>query len=375
MIKFQSADKLSVIDSPLVWTDEKQSLMVKACQELASYHLKNNQDIAKLYCKYNFTPDQLKAPDDLKDIPALGVSAMKKYLLISRPEEKAVLKLTSSGTRGQKTQIWFDQGSLDRVQQMMDGYFDNERFSSPNLSNYVVFGYNPKQAKDLGIAFSENNQLRFAPVNRSYFTLNKDDSDHWVFSKKQTRQIMREYAEEKLPVRIFGMPSFMVEFIEFLGKEQFSFAEESLILTGGGWKAAEDKKISRHQFRQMCSDAFGIPVERIRDGYGMAEHSAPYFECKHHRFHVPVYNRLIIRDPITNKEVPRGEQGLLELISPYNTMMPNLAILSTDWAKIDNEPCNCDWNSPTFTIIGRSGISKHKGCALTADELVKRGVS
>ena len=67
----------------------------------------------------------------------------------------------------------------------------------------------------------------------------------------------------------------------------------------------------------MQSLAFGVPEHRIRDGYGMAEHSAPYFECKKHQLHVPVFNHLIIRDPETMDVLPPGEVGILELISPF----------------------------------------------------------
>ena len=136
---------------------------------------------------------------------------------------------------------------------------------------------------------------------------------------------------------------------------------------------AEDKQVTREAFRSLCFEHFGISDDRIRDGYGMAEHSAPYFECREHRFHVPVYNRLIIREPKTLKVLPKGQKGLLELVTPYNTMMPNLAILSTDWAMIHEDPCPCGVNSPTFQLLGRAGVSQHKGCAISADALVKRG--
>jgi len=104
----------------------------------------------------------------------------------------------------------------------------------------------------------------------------------------------------------------------------------------------------------------------------MAEHSAPYFECREHRFHVAVFNKLIIRDPETMEPLPKGEQGLMELITPFNAMMPTLALLTTDWAIEDAAPCPCGYNAPTFTLLGRAGISKHKGCAIHAEDIVKR---
>jgi phenylacetate-coenzyme A ligase PaaK-like adenylate-forming protein len=131
--------------------------------------------------------------------------------------------------------------------------------------------------------------------------------------------------------------------------------------------------VSRERFRERIETALGIRPENVRDNFGMAEHAAPYIECRHHRFHVPVYNRILIRDPVTMQVSPCGQPGLMELVTPFNAMMPTLAILSTDVAKIDLEPCRCGWTTPTFTLIGRGGLTKHKGCALLAQEIVRRG--
>lgn len=147
---------------------------------------------------------------------------------------------------------------------------------------------------------------------------------------------------------------------------------ESLVMTGGGWKAAEDKKVTREEFRDRVVKALGIPHFRVRDGYGMAEHCAPYMECSEHRFHIPAFCRIFIRHPETMAVQPLGQSGLVELISPWNAMMPNLSVLSTDLGVIDPDPCPCGSNAPTFRILGRAGLSKHKGCAIAADDIVKR---
>ena len=117
---------------------------------------------------------------------------------------------------------------------------------------------------------------------------------------------------------------------------------------------------------------FGHIIGDPAHGFGMAEHSAPYMECDLHFFHVPVYNRILVRDPVTLEVLPAGQTGLLEFITPFNAMMPNLAILSTDLGYLNAEPCACGRKSPTFTLVGRGGIKKHKGCAITATDLVKR---
>lgn len=374
MSAFPKSKAICEIENPCLITDEKCQLMLEACREMATFHFENCPEIKFLYEKHGFKPESLKDYADLEKIPPLGVSAMKRYLMTSLDHKEAVLRLTSSGTKGIKTQIWFDQKSLDRVQRMLDVFLEQERMVSTTPTNYLVFTYDPDDAKDLGIAYTDKNQMRFAPINRVHYALKKNSLDEWVFDKEKALEVLREYAQEPHPVRVFGMPAFLHDFVGMCLKEKatFSLPEGSLMITGGGWKAAEDKMISRDDFREECSQVFGIPTEWIRDAYGMAEHSAPYFECKAHKFHVAVFNKLIIRDPETMKPLPPGQQGLMELITPFNAMMPTLALLTTDWAIEDPEPCECGYNAPTFTLLGRAGIAKHKGCAIHAEDIVKR---
>lgn len=373
MSSFPAATQISGIKNPLDWTTEKVDLMVAGCREMAEFHAEHSPDIRYLYRREKFDPSSVKTEADLERIPFVGVSGMKYYLLTSLPQEEAVLKLTSSGTRGQKTQIWFDQASLDRVQSQLDVLWEQEGLVSDTPTNYLNFIYDPDEAKDLGIAFSVKNEQRFTPIKNSFFTVRKNKDGAWQFDKDRTLKTLREYAAEGLPVRILGIPSFIFELIVALKDEApITLPPHSYMLTGGGWKAAEDKSVTREQFRKMVTEKLGIPDENMRDGFGMAEHSAPYIECNLHRFHIPVYNRILVRDPVTLKTLPPGETGLLEFITPFNAMMPNLAILSTDLGYLDPQPCGCGRNSPTFTLVGRGGLVKHKGCAITAGEIVKR---
>lgn len=370
-LDFPRADALCRIQDPHCWTPEKTGLMVDACRELAMFHGERNPDIAHLYRTQRFDPASIRSEADLARLPMLGVSAMKRFLITSLPHESAALKLTSSGTRGQKTQIWFDAPSLERCQAMLQSQWRQEGLASTRPTNYLMFVYDPEQAKDLGIAFSDKNQQRFAPVHRSEYTIKKDAAGVWAFGADEAVKTLRSYVQEAKPVRLFGMPSFIYELLGNI-QEPIVLPAGSWMVTGGGWKAAEDKTVSRARFRELAAERLGLPLENIRDGYGMAEHCAPYLECRAHRFHVPAFCRVLARDPVTLAPLNPGRVGLLELITPFNAMMPNLAILTTDMGELDAQSCPCGYNSPTFTLAGRGGLAKHKGCALSAGDIVRR---
>jgi hypothetical protein len=345
--------------------------MVGACREMAVFHSRNSRELSAIYRRRRFEPRSIRTEADLKRIPMLGVSAMKQFLLTSLPHERCVLKGTSSGTRGQKTQMWFDAASLDRCQAQLSGLWEAEGLLSHEPTNYLMFAQDPKEAKDLGMAFAVTNQQRFAPAVRVFYAVRQGLTGAWEFRKADTLRALKEFASSGMPLRIFGMPGFIFEFLEEM-REAVRLPAGSWMATGGGWKAAEDKKVSREYFRELAAKMLALPEDNIRDGYGMAEHSAPYMECRKHRFHVPAYSRVFARDPVTLQALAPGQAGLLELITPFNAMMPNLAILSTDMGLIDQGRCHCGYNSPTFTLLGRGGITKHKGCAIHAGEIVRR---
>ncbi len=370
-LNFASAADLCRIPDPHIWSAAKSALMIAACREFAVFHAARSPEIAYLYMRERFDCTSICGENDLSRIPMLGVSAMKRFLITSLPHEQAVLKLTSSGTRGQKTQIWFDASSLERCQAMLESQWRQEGLVSQEATNYLMFVYDPEDAKDLGIAFADKNQQRFAPVHRSFYAIRKDACGQWAFRKDEVIETLRAYAAEGRPVRLFGMPAFIHEIMSVMTRA-IQLPPNSWIVTGGGWKAAEEKNVSRRTFREKAGELFGLALENIRDGYGMAEHCAPYLECRKHRFHVPAFCRVLPRDPVTLAPLPPGHVGLLELIAPYNAMMPNLAILTTDMGAIEATPCPCGYNSPTFVLTGRGGIAKHKGCAISAGEIVRR---
>jgi len=375
MSEFPCNEAVCTGRDPLDWTPEKCALMVNACREMAFFHREHSPEIDWLYTKYRFDPGSLRNEEDIERIPTLGVTAMKYFLILSLPPEKAFLTLTSSGTKGQKTQVWFDRESLDRVQAQLRRLWEQEGLVSDEPANYLQLVYDPSEAQDLGIAFSVKNEQQFAPVARAYYAIRKDGKGEWEFRQKETIATLREFCREGRPVRITGITRFIFELLEALEKEPVPLPPlppGSHLLTGGGFKAAEDRKITKEEFRALASRLLTLPEEHMRDGYGFAEHSAPYIECREHRFHIPVYNRIIPRDPLTMRALPPGEPGLLEFVTPFNAMMPTLALMSTDVGYVDRDECHCGWKSPTFTLLGRGGLVKHKGCAIHASEIVKR---
>ena len=85
----------------------------------------------------------------------------------------------------------------------------------------------------------------------------------------------------------------------------------------------------------------------------------------------PVYSRILIRDPLTLKVLPDGQEGLMNLITPYNLAQPNLSVLATDLAVIKDD-CPCGKKGKYIASVRRGGISKNRGCAIAALDLLNK---
>ena len=103
----------------------------------------------------------------------------------------------------------------------------------------------------------------------------------------------------------------------------------------------------------------------------MAEHGVPFCSCPEGNYHIPIYSRVLIREPLSLEVLPYGEEGLMNLITPYNLAQPNISVLATDLAVV-KENCPCGLEGDYVASIRRGGISKHRGCAIAAQELLDK---
>lgn len=351
-------------------------LFLEAMRECINHHVKNNQFYKDYLDRENFNPSTIKTEDDLKRIPFIHANFFKKYEVLSVPKEDIVFYATSSGTTGQKSQMFFDKSSNDFGNAMIRNEFKYFGFISKEPTNYLLFTYEPAEtSKNLGTAQTDMGLLQYAPVNDTFFALRFNGQGH-DFDVYGTIKALEEYEKQGLPVRIFGFPSFLyftIKQMKETGHRPLKLNPKSMTMLGGGWKGYADKQIKKSELYSLAEEMLGIPESRCRDGYGSTEHSVPYFECPNHHFHIPVYSRMIIRDVETLEPLPYGQAGFANFITPHLLSVPAVSVLMGDMAVLHSpDECGCGIETPFMEIIGRAGTSKSKSCAITASELLKR---
>ncbi len=353
--------------------EEIDNIFFEAVKEVFSHHYENCEIYRKVCEQENFSPDNLKSYSDISNIPWIMVNVFKKYHLTSVPEEKIVKTFTSSGTSGQKSHISWDEDSFKRQSLMRENIIKNFGLITSSKVNYLCFTYSPEIAGQKGAAFAHSMYTTFAPAAEKFFAIHPDSEGKEFFDPAECVEHLKKFESTGLALRIVGFPAFAWRTLEYLAKRNIKFDfshKDSLIIFGGGWKAMADEEIPKDVFNFYVEKYLNIPRSQIRDIYGFVEHGVPYVSCEYGSFHVPIYSRVFVRKPGTLELLPKGEKGLLHMISPYNTAQPNLSILSTDYG-ILRENCECGRKTPYIELAGRAGISKHQGCAITAAELLK----
>ncbi|MDO8806241.1 MAG: acyl-protein synthetase [Elusimicrobiota bacterium] len=323
-----------------------------------------------LYKAEGFAPASVKTERDIEKIPFIFVSALKERDLTTLPYSKIVLELKSSGTSGQRSRMQLDKGSLMRVRRMAWKVFEGLGLTDlERAHDYICFTYDPEVAKDLGTAWTDKLLSGFTKKGEIFYTFrwSKAKNDFY-FDLDGAVLAMKKFEDAGGLVRLVGFPAFALKLTEEF-KSRFGRYPKlnpgSSVVTGGGWKTLADEAMDKKVYRKILADNLGIPVENVRDLFGMVEHGVPYVDCRLGNFHVPNYGRVIVRHPGTLEPLGYKERGLLQFITPYLTSYPSLSVLSSDFGLLLPR-CACGLSGPVLEIKGRAGVTKLKGCAISA---------
>jgi phenylacetate-coenzyme A ligase PaaK-like adenylate-forming protein len=373
MKKFEKLDRLFAEGNALRDDETADQLFLEAVQEVFSHHYESSEVYRNICDNGGFSPESLQSIENISDIPWLMVNVFKWYHLTSVPDEDIVKTFSSSGTTGQKSHIAWDQGSFDRQTAMRSNIIRSYGLTVSDDVNYLCFTYAPELAGGRGAPYAHNQYTTFAPAKEKFFAIYPDWEGKEHFSAEECVQKLAEFAKSGLPLRIVGFPAFAWRALQYMVKNdiKLNFPADSLIIFAGGWKAMADESIPQDVFAEYVQQHLGVPKSRIRDIYGFVEHGVPYVTCEAGHFHLPIYSRAYARKPGTLEVLAEGERGLLHVVSPYNIAQPNISVLSTDYVSI-NSGCSCGRKSSYISLMGRAGVQKHQGCAISATELLQK---
>jgi hypothetical protein len=340
-----------------------------AMREAIRYHAEHCAEFARLLDDAQFHEDTLHTLRDIESMPYLFVGVFKETPLASIDPADAVIRLTSSGTTGAKSQLIFDRVSWNRMSvadyRVHEGMGVLEQDGPCNIQ---LFGYDLNTAPDLGPAYSSYVIAHMTPF-LELRPLIHDVRGRLHFDLERAVEDYLEFVASGQPLRWIGYPAFMHRTLTELGRLGAPLvpnAGSSWVQPAGGWKSHASNQLDHDGFAELVARTIAVPRDHVRDLFGMAEHGVGYLECERGRMHVPAYAHAVVRDVRTLEVLPDGEPGLLHLYSPMLRSVPSISLLTTDEAVIDSLPCPCGRHGRGLRPIRRLGLADFDTCAIRA---------
>jgi len=308
--------------------------------------------------------------DQLDELPPLFLPVLKRFQFTLPADMDVRVALTSSGTTGRPSSVPLDAVNLERrVTAMSTAYRDMGILTGPTSA--LAFLLDPRSTNMAGSVIIDG-VLRTHPHVSSVDYLARLTESGPEFDCREATQLVAA-AAERGPLLIVGYPSLIAAAIGQMqdnGTQRLPLPDDSLILTGGGWKSTlPGVRLDQAEFRQMAADFFCISPAAIRDMFGLSECPAVFLQCTAGNYHVPASTWVQAVDPESQTEVPDGQVGLLQITTPLTTSYPLLRILTTDKISL-NRDCSCGLPSPCFQPHGRVSAARFETCAMRVGQAV-----
>jgi hypothetical protein len=166
------------------------------------------------------------------------------------------------------------------------------------------------------------------------------------------------------PCAVLGASYSFVHLLDALADEQFALPAGSRILDTGGYKG-QARELPLEDFYARISAGFGVPRERCINMYGMTELSSQFYDDGNAVVPSvksgPHWLRTRIVDPLSGRELPAGERGVLVHcdLASFNSVT---TILTEDVGVAVEGG---------FLLLGRAEGAQARGCSLAVEEFLQ----
>jgi phenylacetate-coenzyme A ligase PaaK-like adenylate-forming protein len=139
-MKASAINTLCNLQDPYFHSTERDKLFVDAIKENYDIQYEKQAFIRYLASQRGFSIKEVNTIDDLAKIPPLFVGIMKIHSFCNVEEKDIKMVLTSSGTKGQKTQSFFDADSLERLSKLALNCFHAGGWTSDIPRSFLCYG-------------------------------------------------------------------------------------------------------------------------------------------------------------------------------------------------------------------------------------------
>jgi len=348
--------------------EQKTALLTRRLKDLTLHHLEHCDPYRRMMDSLGVTKEMMEhfgeQGETYYDLPFLPVRLFKELSLKSVPDSEVFKTMTSSGTSGQAvSRIYCDRVTASNQQKTMvkivsdftgSGRMPMLIIDCPSVvKNRAMFS-----ARGAGI-------LGFSIFGaKKCYALNDD----MELDVEAVRNFLDAHKGER--ILLFGF-TFMIW--QHFYRELVRLKEEGIVfdlskgilIHGGGWKKLISEAVSPEEFRDRLTDVCGL--YDVHDYYGMVEQTGCiYMQCECGHLHASVFSDVIIRDPRDFSVAPKGEAGIIQVVSTIPESYPGHSLLTEDEGVILGEDdCPCGRKGKYFKINGRLKNAEIRGCSDT----------
>lgn len=348
-----------------------EAYFIDAIRRAVEHSYIENECYHKICDHNNFKSQDIHSKEDLYKIPVIPTLFFKRNSL--ETSQKKLIEVTSSGTSGKVSTIGFRWKELRLLAYMAIRLGRVHGLFSAKPTHSIILGYQPTRKNQTVISKTAFLSTWYTFCISRTYALSWEDGEYQLVFKKLINRL-EIYKDGICPVRVIGFPSYTYFLLQKMKQENrfCHLPKGSKVLLGGGWKQFAGEEVSKETLTQLVEEVLGVKKENIHEFYSAAEHPVLYCTCKNHRFHVPAYGKVLIRDVSTLQPVTKGEVGLVNLITPLQASVPLASVLTDDLGILhDGKQCGCGIETDYLEILGRVGVNDIKTCSAGAREYLK----
>lgn len=322
-------------------------------------HQHANNPAFRRFCQLRgATPRTVKS---WRDIPAVPINAFKEVTLSCAPADSAErVFMTSGTTRGEvkgrhyhpTIAVWDASMTRHFARRFMQGgerlpmailFPDEQQLANSSLAHYLAMA-----VREFGTS----------------------DSAWFVGTQGMDLTGLREWLRRReqggTPCAVLGASYSFVHLLDALAAdgERFRLPPGSRILDTGGYKG-HARDLPLEDFYRGLQERLGVPRARCINMYGMTELSTQLYDDGNEVVPsvktAPHWLRSRIVDPLTGRDVPSGERGILVHcdLASFNSVT---TILTEDVGVAAGAG---------FLLLGRAEGVQARGCSLAVEEFLQ----
>lgn len=301
---------------------------------------------------------QKKKLRKIENLPFLPSRIFKKIDLKSIKNYQVLKKLQSSGTSGNRSNIYLDKENALNQTQVLVKIF-NDFFHQKKRMPMIIID-KPKLKNSYSFTAREAAYTGFSFLGKDHFYLLDQKNK---IKLRELNKYLNKY--KKSTILIFGLTSII--WSHLIKKKNLNLnLKNTILLHGGGWKKITEANATKKNFKRLLNSKFKI--NRSHDYYGMVEQTGSiFFECEYGFFHTSIFSDILIRDK-NFKIIKNKEKGLLQTISILPSSYPGHSILTEDIGSIHGtNNCECGRGGKIFKVHGRLLRAENRGCGNVDD--------